>query len=122
MRAFLATLFLFLSVNAFSCMGGIYPISDKITLYGASLAVGGQTFSNLSVGDKFERGDTKVEVLFIKSDFGGTLYTVYEVKSPEEDKAGIVKVKTNYMGNGMRTRGMLVREPKADKVVGCGGH
>jgi hypothetical protein len=110
---------LLVSFSGFACMGGILVVNDELTLYGASAIVEGES-RGVNMGDEFKAGDAQIKVVFQKADPGGTQYTTYEIT--RGGKKEIVKVKTNYLGNGIRTRGFAPIEPKADRTIGCGSH
>lgn len=119
MKKLITLVLLALCLPTLACMGGIYNVNDKITLYGGTLVVNGDTHE-AEVEKEFEAGGAKIKVLYRKGDAGGTMFTIYSVKKGEESYN--VKVKTNYLGNGVRTRGLEFGVPKADKTVGCGSH
>lgn len=117
LAAFLSLLML--SFSGFACMGGILVVNDQLTLYGASAIVEGET-REVDMGDEFTAGKAKIKVLFQKADTGGVQYTTYEIVTG--DKKEVVKVKTNYAGNGVRYRSFGPIEPEVDRTVGCGSH
>ncbi len=105
------------TLNVFACMGGSYDLDNNVVLLGDSILVDGSkelATSDASLDEQMNIEGNNVTVLYVKSDFGGVIYTIYEA----DDK--IIKVKTNYHGNGMRSRGMSV-EPTfdIDEEVGC---
>jgi hypothetical protein len=112
-----------LSIDASACIGGNVPLASNTVLYGSSLKCEGKIVDSLTVEDTFTCDNFEVTVNAIDSDAGGTKSTTYVIVTPQTDQAKpgrLIKVKTNYLGNGHRTRGLTI-PPKNLEVYGCDG-
>lgn len=132
-KTFLISLFLIAS-EAFACMGGKLELNngnvtltaERVDAASGMLDIHESTIDMLE-GERIiswtERNGSLVEVSVadIKKDNGGVIDTYFEVTTSEgkSKSTKIIKIESNYRGNGVRSRGMPAPTPVADETYGC---
>jgi hypothetical protein len=127
MKIILCFAFAIASATALACPGGHLKVgsvsltADRIRLDSgmAEFTASVENFmkDNNSVGTTvINDGDVsyiRISVAFIKKDSGGIIYTVYKLsEDPNDDQDDVyIEVRSNYLGNGMRARGMMLDHP-----------
>lgn len=130
----LASLVFLTAHSALACLGGrleleqgaVVLTSEGITAKHSEMSAvdmldSGQSFNYIPNS----RLQILVRVLYVKSDAGGIIETYYEITRKQSDRdpgnVEIVKIESNYRGNGVHTRGMEPAEPEfvVDQVYGC---
>ncbi len=105
---------------------GIYDLSDKKTLTIGELKKDQGADIRLEITDSNGKTTHRVIVLGTFEDQGGIIQTTYLLKDAQ-DKETLMVLKSNYRGNGERSRGFEAPESQAQKdavfsslyVAGC---
>ncbi len=122
MKSILCVLLIGLTSNLYACLGGqaqlangqIFLTAERMSLEGGMIEASLNTIDALEndqmVGTSYtnKEGELKyveVKVAYVEKDNGGIIYTVYEI-SNSEDEPYYIKVESNYMGNGIRAKGL----------------
>lgn len=133
----ITALFMFLSVfSALACPGGFLKLRNDSVLLTADRARAdfGMLDVDMTTQEMLEgsrvlewsegNGYVRVEVLFVKADAGGVLFAIYRIQTKNSNgdvtDEKITKIKSNYVGNGIRAKGISIDpEFEVDEEIGC---
>lgn len=124
MKLILCTLFL-MSSQAMACLGGRLELDGDVLLTADNIQVGSSSTSSaqlLKLKKEISWGVSgtlyTVSVIEVKQDPGGLIHTIYKLEESGSSSTRIIKIKSNYEGNGVRMRGMDAPTP-VDETYGC---
>ncbi len=122
--------FMVASIHTYACAGGSVMVGEKVLLTPRTVSlsptkewdVNELRNNGSSVSVYIDNGQLlDVSVHAIKQDSQDIIFTIFSVKTSDEPQPRLIKVESNYKGNGLRSKGSLmsVEDIPVDETHGC---